>query len=107
MGTGGDTDNQQCVEQQILLDASFEQVSWNQETIVYVEHDEKGEGDDTAVAQLVLPGDVESASRHHQQGETEYDSPAYDVYQDFDATAAWVGKLQFHHDTKIIFLYGY
>lgn len=53
------------------------------------------------MAQIVRKADIEAAACHHQKGETDDDTPDNDVYQGFDAAAAWVRELLFHHDTKI------
>lgn len=54
------------------------------------------------MAQIVRKADIEAAACHHQKGETDDDTPDNDVYQSFDAAAAWVRELLFHHDTKIL-----
>ena len=59
------------------------------------------------MAQIVREADIEAAACHHQKGETDDDTPDNDVYQGFDAAAAWVRELLFHHDTKIRILGGY
>ena len=59
------------------------------------------------MAQIVRKADIEAAACHHQKGETDDDTPDNDVYQSFDAAAAWVRELLFHHDTKIRILGGY
>ena len=59
------------------------------------------------MAQIVRKADIEAAACHHQKGETDDDTPDNDVYQGFDAAAAWVRELLFHHDTKIRILGGY
>ena len=59
------------------------------------------------MAQIVREADIEAAACHHQKGETDDDTPDNDVYQSFDAAAAWVRELLFHHDTKIRILGGY
>ena len=59
------------------------------------------------MAQIVRKADIEAAACHHQKRETDDDTPDNDVYQGFDAAAAWVRELLFHHDTKIRILGGY
>lgn len=101
VGAGGNADDEQCVQQEILPDASLEQVAGNEEAVVDVEYKEEREGTAATVAQIVREADVEAAACHHQKGETDDDTPDNDVYQGFDAAAAWVRELLFHHDTKI------
>ena len=101
VGAGGNADDEQCVQQEILPDASLEQVAGNEEAVVDVEYKEEREGTAATVAQIVREADVEAAACHHQKGETDDDTPDNDVYQGFDAAVAWVRELLFHHDTKI------
>ena len=61
-----------------------EQVAGDEQAVVQVENDEEGKGDNAAVAQVVGPRDVESATAHHEERKAEDNAPADDVGQDFD-----------------------
>ena len=73
----------------------LEQVSGYQAEIVDIEYNQKGERDEAAVTQILHPCDGEAAAAPHEEGETEYDSPTDDVYEDFDEPKSIVRYL-FH-----------
>ena len=82
--SGGNTDYQQDVQQQIFPDAPLEQVMRNEETVVTVEHNEERERNDTAMTQIFHQRNGESAACHHHERKCKHNSPADDVNQGFN-----------------------
>ena len=82
--SGGDADYKHYVQQEILLDASFEQIPGDEETVVGVEDDEKRKWNNAAMAQVFHQCYIESSTCHHHERKCKYNSPADDVNQRFD-----------------------
>lgn len=60
----------------------------DEDKIVHVEYNQKGDRYYTSVVQVVLPADCKSATCHHDERKGKYDSPANDVYHGFDDVVA-------------------
>ena len=86
--TEGDDQDADDVEHEVGLDVAAEQVARDEQAIVEVEDDEERQGDNTTMAQVAAPRDVESAPAHHEEREAEDDAPADDVGQCFDEIGA-------------------
>lgn len=61
-----------------------EQIAGNKEAVVKIEDDKEGEWDNTAVAQIFGPCNIESAPTHHEERKAEDNTPSDDMGQDFD-----------------------
>lgn len=96
------SDNQYAdgVDQEIGLDAISEQIAGDEDTVVEVEDDKKGEGNDTSVAQVFVPREIEPAPAHDEEREAEDNAPTDNVSQDFDKMGA-LWQILFHHSGKV------
>ena len=81
---GGNANYQQHIQQQILPDASLEQIAGDEEAVIAIEHDKKRQRNNTAMTQVFHPRNGESAACHHHKRKGKYYSPADDMNQGFD-----------------------
>lgn len=56
----------------------------DKDEVVDVKYNQESDWYNASVVQIVLPGDGESATAHHDKGKGKYNSPANDMDHGFD-----------------------
>lgn len=84
MRAGCNEKDTECIKYEIGFNMILEQIAGNEKAVVQVENDEERKGNNTAVAQIFGPCNIESAPTHHEERKAEDNTPSDDMGQDFD-----------------------